>query len=278
MSSSGGQKAPSSGPVVPDIPDSLPAAGAHRLTVWLLHLQLPLCVWGSEASSGGGGAAWPRWLPEWVKGSPAQRRPSRCPPALHHSCGPTWQLRGGGWLLQQLSGPRHDHSGGKIYPVGYFTKEGPIKGSPGVPSFAAGPPSLRASTSLATPSSPAAALLAPISTSLELPHCGVPASGLCGVQPLCDGSLGSKGPCSLSSSGVSSSSSISSSSGSSFHPCGFRALLPTRHWLPSAAALAPYLVAKSSFSVLWQQVRRLWSPLHLCLLLDIEWRSRRFPT
>ena len=36
--------------------------------------------------------------------------------------------------------PGMTYSGGKIYPVGYFTKEGPIKGSPGVPSFAAGPP------------------------------------------------------------------------------------------------------------------------------------------
>lgn len=114
--------------------------------------------------------------------------------------------------------PGMTYSGGKIYPVGYFTKENPVKGSPGVPSFAAGPPISEGKYFSSNPIIPSHS-----SSSSSIYHQSGASSAIVfqpvgsgGVQPCRTGSTGSKGPCS----GVHSSSSISSSSGSSYHPCG----------------------------------------------------------
>ncbi|XP_025746861.1 corneodesmosin [Callorhinus ursinus] len=112
--------------------------------------------------------------------------------------------------------PGMTYSGGKIYPVGYFTKDNPVKGSPGVPSFAAGPPISEGKYFSSNPIIPSHS-----SSSSNIYQSGASSAivfqpvGSGGVQPC---GVGSKGPCSLSSSGAHSSSSISSSS--SFHPCG----------------------------------------------------------
>uniref|UniRef100_A0A8C3W2K2 Corneodesmosin n=1 Tax=Catagonus wagneri TaxID=51154 RepID=A0A8C3W2K2_9CETA len=117
--------------------------------------------------------------------------------------------------------PGMTYSGGKIYPVGYFTKDNPVKGSPGVPSFAAGPPISEGKYFSSNPIIPSHS-----SSSSSVYQSGASSAvvfqpvGSGGVRPCGVGSAGSKGPCSLSSSGVHSSSSISGSSGSSFHPCG----------------------------------------------------------
>ncbi|EFB28348.1 hypothetical protein PANDA_003883, partial [Ailuropoda melanoleuca] len=112
--------------------------------------------------------------------------------------------------------PGMTYSGGKIYPVGYFTKDNPVKGSPGVPSFAAGPPISEGKYFSSNPIIPSHS-----SSSSNIYQSGASSAivfqpvGSGGVQPC---GVGSKGPCSLSSSGAHSSSSVSSSS--SFHPCG----------------------------------------------------------
>ncbi|KAB1261200.1 Corneodesmosin [Camelus dromedarius] len=114
--------------------------------------------------------------------------------------------------------PGMTYSGGKIYPVGYFTKDNPVKGSPGAPSFAAGPPISEGKYFSSNPiipshsSSSSNIYQSGGSSTVVLHPVGSGGVRLCGV--------GSKGPCSLPSSGVHSSSSLSSSSGSSFHPCG----------------------------------------------------------
>ncbi|XP_032504056.1 corneodesmosin [Phocoena sinus] len=110
---------------------------------------------------------------------------------------------------------------GKIYPVGHFIKEHPIKVSPGVPSFAAGAPISEGKYFSSNPIIPSHS-----SSSSNIYQSGASSAivfqpvGSGGVLPYGVGSKGSKEPCSLSSSGVHSSSSLSSSSGSSFHPCG----------------------------------------------------------
>ncbi|XP_036724824.1 corneodesmosin [Balaenoptera musculus] len=110
---------------------------------------------------------------------------------------------------------------GKIYPVGHFIKEHPIKGSPRVPSFAAGAPISEGKYFSSNPIIPSHS-----SSSSNIYQSGASSAivfqpvGSGGVPPYGVGSKGSKEPCSLSSSGVHSSSSLSSSSGSSFHPCG----------------------------------------------------------
>uniref|UniRef100_A0A2K6FBF0 Corneodesmosin n=1 Tax=Propithecus coquereli TaxID=379532 RepID=A0A2K6FBF0_PROCO len=109
--------------------------------------------------------------------------------------------------------PGMTYSKGKIYPVGYFTKENPVKGSPGVPSFAAGPPISEGKYFSSNPIIPSHSSSA--SSAIVFQPVGTGGVQLCGV-----GSTGSKGPCSPSSSGVRITSSISSSSGSSYHPCG----------------------------------------------------------
>ncbi|XP_049621319.1 corneodesmosin [Suncus etruscus] len=114
--------------------------------------------------------------------------------------------------------PGMTYSKGKIYPVGYFTKENPVRGSLGKPTFAAGPPISEGKYFSSNPIVPSHS-----SSGSSIYQSG-PSSvivfqpvGSGGVQP-CRGS--SKGPCNLSSSGSHSSSSISVSSGSSSHPCG----------------------------------------------------------
>ncbi|XP_022421785.1 corneodesmosin [Delphinapterus leucas] len=110
---------------------------------------------------------------------------------------------------------------GKIYPVGHFIKEHPIKVSPGDPSFAAGAPISEGKYFSSNPIIPSHS-----SSSSNIYQSGASSAivfqpvGSGGVLPYGVGSKGSKEPCSLSSSGVHSSSSLSSSSGSSFQPCG----------------------------------------------------------
>ncbi|KAM9666384.1 corneodesmosin [Trichechus inunguis] len=114
--------------------------------------------------------------------------------------------------------PGMTYSGGKLYPVGYFTKENPVKGSPEVPSFAAGPPISEGKYFSSNPiipshsSSSSSIYQSGASSAIVFQPVGSGGVHLCGV-----GSAGSKGPCSLSSSGVHRSS---SSSSSSLHPCG----------------------------------------------------------
>ncbi|KAL2791542.1 corneodesmosin precursor, partial [Daubentonia madagascariensis] len=117
--------------------------------------------------------------------------------------------------------PGMTYSKGKIYPVGYFTKDNPVKGSPGVPSFAAGPPISEGKYFSSNPiipshsSSSSSVYPSGASSAIVFQPVGTGGVQLCGV-----GSMGSKGPCSPSGSGVRITSSISSSSSSSYHPCG----------------------------------------------------------
>uniref|UniRef100_A0A8C8YSR6 Corneodesmosin n=1 Tax=Prolemur simus TaxID=1328070 RepID=A0A8C8YSR6_PROSS len=117
--------------------------------------------------------------------------------------------------------PGMTYSKGKIYPVGYFTKENSVKGSPGVPSFAAGPPISEGKYFSSNPiipshsSSGSGVHASGASSAIVFQPVGTGGVRLCGV-----GSTGSKGPCSPSGSGVRITSSSSSSSGSSSHPCG----------------------------------------------------------
>uniref|UniRef100_A0A8C5UWY9 Corneodesmosin n=1 Tax=Microcebus murinus TaxID=30608 RepID=A0A8C5UWY9_MICMU len=109
--------------------------------------------------------------------------------------------------------PGMTYSKGKIYPVGYFTKENPVKGSPGVPSFAAGPPISEGKYFSSNPIIPSHSSSA--ASAIVFQPVGAGGVRLCGV-----GSAGSKGPCSPSGPGVHLTPSISSSSGSAHHPCG----------------------------------------------------------
>ncbi|XP_003789039.1 corneodesmosin [Otolemur garnettii] len=111
--------------------------------------------------------------------------------------------------------PGMTYSKGKIYPVGYFTKDNPVKGSPGVPSFAAGPPVSEGKYFSSNPIVPSSGIY-PSGASSAIVFQPV---GTGGVQ-LCGGSTGSKGPCGSSNSRIPSSASVSSSSSSSYHPCG----------------------------------------------------------
>nr|XP_048296789.1 corneodesmosin [Myodes glareolus] len=106
--------------------------------------------------------------------------------------------------------PGMTYSGGKIYPVGYFTKENPVKGSPGAPSFAAGPPVSEGKYFSGNPIIPSYSS----SSSNAYPASGIVFQpvGSGGVQPC---GVGSKGPCSGSRIQI-----TSSSSSTSFHPCG----------------------------------------------------------
>nr|XP_004671948.1 corneodesmosin [Jaculus jaculus] len=117
--------------------------------------------------------------------------------------------------------PGMTYSGGKIYPVGYFTKDNPVKGSPGAPSFAAGPPISEGKYFSSNPIIPSYSSPSsngyPSGASSAIVFQPVGAGG---VQPCGVGSMSSKGPCNLSSSKVHIASSISSSSSSSYQPCG----------------------------------------------------------
>uniref|UniRef100_A0A452DXH0 Corneodesmosin n=1 Tax=Capra hircus TaxID=9925 RepID=A0A452DXH0_CAPHI len=214
MSSSGGQKVSSKQrPCGPDIPDS-PCSGGPIVSQSGSYIssshsvsggQRPVVVVVEQHGPGGPGVG--QRVPCLNGGPPGKP----CPPITSVDQHGSYEVVGGSSNSYLV--PGMTYSGGKIYPVGYFTKEGPIKGSPGVPSFAAGPPVSEGKYFSGNPIIPSRSS----STSSTVVFQPV---GSGGVQPCVVGSLGSKGPCSLSSSGVSSSSSISSSSGSSFHPCG----------------------------------------------------------
>lgn len=113
--------------------------------------------------------------------------------------------------------PGMTYSGGKIYPVGYFTKDNPVRGSPGVPSFAAGSPISEGKYFSGNPIIPSHSSSSASIASSAIVFQPV---GSGGVQPCAVGSSGSRGPCSLSGSGVHSSASVSGSSESRYHPCG----------------------------------------------------------
>uniref|UniRef100_A0A8C2REY5 Corneodesmosin n=1 Tax=Capra hircus TaxID=9925 RepID=A0A8C2REY5_CAPHI len=222
MSSSGGQKVSSKQrPCGPDIPDS-PCSGGPIVSQSGSYIssshsvsggQRPVVVVVEQHGPGGPGVG--QRVPCLNGGPPGKP----CPPITSVDQHGSYEVVGGSSNSYLV--PGMTYSGGKIYPVGYFTKEGPIKGSPGVPSFAAGPPVSEGKYFSGNPIIPSRS-----SSSSNIYQSGASSTvvfqpvGSGGVQPCVVGSLGSKGPCSLSSSGVSSSSSISSSSGSSFHPCG----------------------------------------------------------
>lgn len=138
MSNGGGQKVSSKQrPCGPDIL-ILPAAGAHRLTVWLLHLQLPLCVRGQRpvvvvveqhGPVAPGGSKGP-----CLSGGPPEQA---LPPS------PLWTNMAASEVVGSSSNsylvPGMTYSGGKIYPVGYFTKERAPSKAPRVPSRMLGP-------------------------------------------------------------------------------------------------------------------------------------------
>ncbi|XP_036032190.1 corneodesmosin [Onychomys torridus] len=106
--------------------------------------------------------------------------------------------------------PGMTYSGGKIYPVGYFTKDNPVRGSPGAPSFAAGPPVSEGKYFSSNPIIPSYSS----SSSNVYPSSGVVFQpvGSGGVQPC---GVGSKGPCSGTRIQI-----TSSSSSTSYQPCG----------------------------------------------------------
>nr|XP_003473812.1 corneodesmosin [Cavia porcellus] len=110
--------------------------------------------------------------------------------------------------------PGMTYSKGKIYPVGYFTKDGPVRGAPGAPPLAAGPPISEGKYFSSNP-------IIPSRTSSGSFQGGMPPAivfqpvGSGGVQPCGVSIAGSKGPCGPSGSGVH----ISGSS-SSYQPCG----------------------------------------------------------
>ncbi|XP_012886651.1 PREDICTED: corneodesmosin isoform X2 [Dipodomys ordii] len=113
--------------------------------------------------------------------------------------------------------PGMTYSGGKIYPVGYFTKDNPVKGSPGVPAFAAGAPVSEGKYFSSNPIIPShSSSSSNVYQSGPSPAIVFQPVGTGGVQPCRIGSTSSKGPCSPSSSIVHISS---SSSSSSYHPC-----------------------------------------------------------
>uniref|UniRef100_F6RTT2 Corneodesmosin n=1 Tax=Monodelphis domestica TaxID=13616 RepID=F6RTT2_MONDO len=123
--------------------------------------------------------------------------------------------------------PGMTYSKGKIYPVGYFSKENPPKGSPGVPNFAAGPPisegkyfssnpfisSHGSSVSYQSGSSSPIIIYRPVGT-------GGVQTGTSVLKPCGSGSQISVGPCSSSSISVSQSSSSGSSNLINSQPCG----------------------------------------------------------
>nr|XP_002809143.3 corneodesmosin [Pongo abelii] len=189
----------SGGPIVshsgPYIPSSHSVSGGQRPVVVVVEQHgsgAPGVVQGPPCSNGG------------LPGKP-------CPPitSVDKSYG-GYEVVGGS--SDSYLVPGMTYSKGKIYPVGYFTKENPVKGSPGVPSFAAGPPISEGKYFSSNPIIPSQS---GASSAIAFQPVGTGGVRLCG-----GGSTGSKGPCSPSSSRVPSSSSISSSSGSPYHPCG----------------------------------------------------------
>ncbi|XP_034886364.1 corneodesmosin [Mirounga angustirostris] len=213
MSSSGGQSVNSNlRPCSSDVSDS-PCSGGpvvshsgSNVSSSVSGGQRPVVVVVEQHGSGGPGG---------VQGTPCGLPDKPCPPitSVDKSYG-SYEVVGGS--SDSYLVPGMTYSGGKIYPVGYFTKDNPVKGSPGVPSFAAGPPISEGKYFSSNPIIPSHS-----SSSSNIYQSGASSAivfqpvGSGGVQPC---RVGSKGPCSLSSSGAHSSSSVSSSS--SFHPCG----------------------------------------------------------
>uniref|UniRef100_G3UKS7 Corneodesmosin n=2 Tax=Loxodonta africana TaxID=9785 RepID=G3UKS7_LOXAF len=221
VSPSGGQSVSSNlHPCSSDVPDS-PCSGGPVISHFGPYIssshtvsggQKPVVVVVEQHGSGG---------PSTVQGAPCSNGglPGKpCPPitSVVDKFNGGYEVVGGS--SNNYLVPGMTYSGGKIYPVGYFTKENPVKGSPGVPSFAAGPPISEGKYFSSNPIIPSHS-----SSSSNIHQSGTSSVvvfqpvGSGGVQPCRTGSTGSKGPCSLSGSGVHSSS---SSSSSSFHPCG----------------------------------------------------------
>nr|XP_031544156.1 corneodesmosin isoform X3 [Vicugna pacos] len=208
LSSSSGQKVNSNQrPCSSDVPDS-PCSGGPIITSShsVSESKRPVVVVVEQHGSGGPG------VPCSSDGLPGKP----CPPITSVNQYGSYEVVGGS--SDSYLVPGMTYSGGKIYPVGYFTKDNPVKGSPGAPSFAAGPPISEGKYFSSNPiipshSSSSSNIYQSGGSSTVVFHpVGSGGVRLCGV--------GSKGPCSLPSSGVHSSSSLSSSSGSSFHPCG----------------------------------------------------------
>ncbi|XP_023050166.2 corneodesmosin [Piliocolobus tephrosceles] len=189
----------SGGPIIshsgPYIPSSHSVSGGQR----------PVVVVVEQHGSGGPGVV--QGLPCSNGGLPGKP----CPPitSVDKSYG-GYEVVGGS--SDSYLVPGMTYSKGKIYPVGYFTKDNPVKGSPGVPSFAAGPPISEGKYFSSNPIIPSQS---GASSVIAFQPVGTGGVQLCG-----GGSTGSKGPCPPFSSRVHSSSSISSSSGSPYHPCG----------------------------------------------------------
>ncbi|MBZ3870249.1 Corneodesmosin [Sciurus carolinensis] len=222
MSSSSSQSSSSNlHPCSADVPDS-PCSGGPIVShsgpyISSSHSvsggQRPVVVVVEQHGSGGPGV---------IQGNPCSNGglPGKpCPPitSVQQSYG-GYEVVGGS--SDSYLVPGMTYSKGKIYPVGYFTKDNPVKGSPGSPSFAAGPPISEGKYFSSNPIIPShgssSSNTYPSGTSSAIVFQPV---GSGGVQPCGAGFTGSKGPCSLSGSGVHVSSSISSSSGSSYHPC-----------------------------------------------------------
>uniref|UniRef100_A0A4X1VDJ1 Corneodesmosin n=1 Tax=Sus scrofa TaxID=9823 RepID=A0A4X1VDJ1_PIG len=222
MSSSSGQKVNSNlRPCSSDVPDS-PCSGGPIVSQSGSYISSSHSVSGGKKpvvvvveQHGSGGPRVGQGAPCSSGGLPGKP----CPPITSVDKFGSYEVVGGS--SDSYLVPGMTYSGGKIYPVGYFTKDNPVKGSPGAPSFAAGPPISEGKYFSSNPIIPSHS-----SSSSNIYQSGASSAivfqpvGSGGVQPCGVGSSGSKGPCSLSGSGVHSSSSISSSSGSSFHPCG----------------------------------------------------------
>ncbi|ELW67846.1 Corneodesmosin [Tupaia chinensis] len=214
QSGSGGQMISSNlRPCSSDVPDS-PCSGGPIISHSSSHSvsggKRPVVVVVEQHGSGGPGV---------VPGAPCSNGglPGKpCPPitSVESSYG-GYEVVGGSSNSYLV--PGMTYSGGKIYPVGYFTKENPVKGSPGASSFAAGPPISEGKYFSSNPIVPSHS-----SSSSSIYQSGASSAvvfqpvGFGGVQPCGAGLAGSKGPCSPSSSQIH----ISSGSGSSYHPCG----------------------------------------------------------
>uniref|UniRef100_A0A2K5Q781 Corneodesmosin n=1 Tax=Cebus imitator TaxID=2715852 RepID=A0A2K5Q781_CEBIM len=201
-------------PCSSDIPDS-PCSGGRVVTkesspyISSSHSvsggQRPVVVVVEQHGSGGPGV---------VPGAPCSNGglPGKpCPPitSVDKSYG-GYEVVGGSSDSYLVPGMTYNK--GKIYPVGYFTKDNPVRGSPAAPSFAAGPPISEGKYFSSNPIIPSQS---GASSAIVFQPVGTGGVQLCG-----GGSTGSKAPCSSSSSQVHISSSVSSSSGSPYHPCG----------------------------------------------------------
>ncbi|XP_016070258.1 PREDICTED: corneodesmosin [Miniopterus natalensis] len=217
VSGSGGQRVNSNlRPCSSDVPDS-PCSGGPVVSHSGSYIssshsvsggQRPVVVVVEQHGSGGPGV---------VQGSPCSNGglPGQpCPPitSVEKSYG-SYEVVGGS--SNSYLAPGMTYSEGKIYPVGYFTKDNPVRGSPGVPSFAAGPPISEGKYFSSNP-------IIPSHSSASIYPSG--ASSAIVFQPVGSGGVqlcaGVRGPCSLSGSRVPSSPSTSGGSAPGSHPCG----------------------------------------------------------